>query len=572
MDWNFRINYRCLAQVLISLPFTFMMLANVAMAQEVNSNLNAENLENIKSSIDNVSKAFKTIGVEIESLTKEIKRIDKEIFDLGNSGDTAKITKGEKSTIDYFSNELVNLQEIDKSAKSKRADIIGKIDKIHNAILDIRYRKKTPKGTLKLEDKPAKFLKDKMLANIQLMLEDDELSKINAAIKNNADKVTIDDLASLENAITKFRSNLVGDASDSADTLLQQITLVKATLSADDFVPLIKEEFEQSPDHGGLLWLATTGLLEEVSTELRKANATKLLEQETNAATESLRKFVANEESTFLPDDDVPTSLSTPVSLDETPRQAGIKFLRVMQTVLLNLTLASKEGKKKDKTPIKNPIVETGSLDGIAQYASALEEALEKMNTGDLAHLGMQFGKVQSKLPNALEELVTDIQTLQAKEALKIRILEATVGDTYGKSYSDCLDINGLLYREECVHKVVDTYHKHRNSKRWCDATMATRVACDRKGECDFSDATVGNQVLPAGYQSRLCGFNPAPTADPRHRGVHVFYQCLRDHTKNFENDPIVVGSIEAKSMTEEFGDVQYALLRQGGQIVCPGN
>jgi hypothetical protein len=73
---------------------------------------------------------------------------------------------------------------------------------------------------------------------------------------------------------------------------------------------------------------------------------------------------------------------------------------------------------------------------------------------------------------------------------------------------------------------------------RFCSATRALRTRCQGKFACYQTAATQAGAGAVAGNQaattttaeltgSSLCGFEPAPFADPMERGVVVYYECL---------------------------------------------
>jgi hypothetical protein len=179
--------------------------------------------------------------------------------------------------------------------------------------------------------------------------------------------------------------------------------------------------------------------------------------------------------------------------------------------------------------------VTQANVDDIKKTATGLTSVLPKKSASDDASKQLSHGlKADLSAINGLSDLETAIQDLNLKErGLVIRILEAKFGDTYPE--------NSYI------------------SKRWCDATMRLRVDCDRKKECD----------VPTDYNKSLCGYDPAPSADPRHRAVYVKYVCLQDLESNFagiyENDSSLVHSSGRLSRPR----AEYVLLREGGKILC---
>ncbi|NYJ13033.1 hypothetical protein GGI64_004114 [Rhizobium leguminosarum] len=121
--------------------------------------------------------------------------------------------------------------------------------------------------------------------------------------------------------------------------------------------------------------------------------------------------------------------------------------------------------------------------------------------------------------------------------------------------------------------KLGDTPERPVKTKRWCDATAYMRARCDRKQSC----------TLDANYQDLVCGFNPAPSADPRNRGLYVDYDCVsnvsEEFAKNYPTPKTDQGAEPAKS-----GDVKrtpdtallqnedrskYVVIRGNGSLAC---
>lgn len=181
------------------------------------------------------------------------------------------------------------------------------------------------------------------------------------------------------------------------------------------------------------------------------------------------------------------------------------------------------------------PKVETAD---VGRTVVAIQTAATKLNavlpTDDAKDGGLKAALLAD---NAAYGTLVTLEATLNKMALKsagpvVRILEAKVGDTFA------------------ARRAVPS--------RWCNATAAMAALCDRKPNCK----------LDAGFEVQLCGFNPAPSADPRHRGVFVRYQCLRGIDANF------VGTYPfppdaSGNRTLKLAPKNYVILRGGGAILC---
>lgn len=133
----------------------------------------------------------------------------------------------------------------------------------------------------------------------------------------------------------------------------------------------------------------------------------------------------------------------------------------------------------------------------------------------------------------ALNNLRDKIQELGLrKPGLVVRVLEAKFGDTF-------------------VATKMDT-------ARWCDATAYMREKCNKASGC----------TLDAKYQDIVCGFNPAPSADPRDRGLFVDYQCVPSFEASFAGD-YEPDSYKSSSPLLKKSRDNYVILRGNGALVC---
>ena len=165
-----------------------------------------------------------------------------------------------------------------------------------------------------------------------------------------------------------------------------------------------------------------------------------------------------------------------------------------------------------------------------AKAAGELNTALSTATDPTKAVLKRDAAAVEN-----LSKLVLTVQSLKLSNlGLVVRVLEAKFGDTYPNP------------RDRLI------------AKRWCDATAYMRIACDRKASCS----------VPATYQNDVCGYNPAPAADPRNRGLYVLYECVLDTEDNFRGrytgSDFVEGSVRLRRPPN-----QYVVLRGNGGLQC---
>ncbi|OWV69638.1 hypothetical protein ATY77_20960 [Rhizobium sp. R634] len=198
---------------------------------------------------------------------------------------------------------------------------------------------------------------------------------------------------------------------------------------------------------------------------------------------------------------------------------AAIPGMDVKAEALTNrlFELSSPLNAQADKAAISSIIKATGELDGALLGSSQTVKAL------------LQQGDESSEALNKLRETIQGLGL--RKPGLVVRVVEAKFGDTYTTRISP---------------------------SRWCDATSYLRGKCDRAGAC----------TLDQNYQDLVCGFNPAPSADLRDRGLFVDYQCVPNIEASFAAgyDPIAYRSSSpflSKSRS------QYVVLRGSGSIVC---
>jgi hypothetical protein len=113
--------------------------------------------------------------------------------------------------------------------------------------------------------------------------------------------------------------------------------------------------------------------------------------------------------------------------------------------------------------------------------------ALIKMATPQLAADAL---KTKPDTVDELKALRGEIDKITGLTTPRVHIFYAYYGDIRGSARSD----------------------------RICDATAAMRKACEAKPNCN----------LPDGFETTLCGYDPAPFIEKRDRGVFVSYGCQK--------------------------------------------
>ncbi|MBY5533644.1 hypothetical protein HFO58_10770 [Rhizobium leguminosarum] len=198
--------------------------------------------------------------------------------------------------------------------------------------------------------------------------------------------------------------------------------------------------------------------------------------------------------------------------IDGASKKAGELTERIYA---LDQNLSETADAKKASSIVKASEGLTGAIGSASPSVKALLQQTDAANEG-------------------LNNLLASIQTLALRPpGLVVRVNEAKFGDTYPDKY----------------------YIK----RRWCDATAYMRARCDRKGTCS----------LEANYQDVVCGFNPAPSADLRDRGLFVDYQCVPNIEASFTG---TYGPVRAVTPVLKKSRQAYVVLRGSGAIVCGVN
>ncbi len=180
---------------------------------------------------------------------------------------------------------------------------------------------------------------------------------------------------------------------------------------------------------------------------------------------------------------------------------------------------------------VSNRFVDVSNNNRVTQITNAAGKFTTTLNGASAAtkKILQQDGDASENL----NKLLLAIQDLKLTDAgLVVRVLEAKFGDTY--------PVNTFI------------------EKRWCDATAYMRAACDRQPKCS----------LATNYQDQVCGFNPAPSAEARYRGLYVRYECVRNIEANFVAAYGTHGSAAGPVRLQMSRD-KYVVLRGSGSLIC---
>jgi hypothetical protein len=140
---------------------------------------------------------------------------------------------------------------------------------------------------------------------------------------------------------------------------------------------------------------------------------------------------------------------------------------------------------------------------------------------------------VIATLPSALPKSKSDAmaQPLQADQSALYQLVTALSADKriniLGAWYGDMRDIRAAQ---------TEPFHPWEYNARFCSATRAVRARCEGMATCYQSATGTQGGAAPAqgstGSSSELggtslCGYEPAPFADPQNKGVIVKYECV---------------------------------------------
>lgn len=304
------------------------------------------------------------------------------------------------------------------------------------------------------------------------------------------------------------------------------------------------------------------GKLDEIFTLLVSIRATKTGDTYPNDLHGFLRSLV-DQLTTYL--DEAPIAaeeLELPAESDKSLRHALVPFYASLKKfndavqvppagpeIVANITaLTSALGAYTPRT--------FQALPGAPAAASALG--------GKMAELSQDYtlaaaAKTVDQLIKAANQMTGFIKEspAAAKQVLKQTDAAVTAFNNLSAEIANLkLSDVGLVVRVREA-KLGDTYPRYYIANRWCDATAYMRAHCDRQPKCD----------LGASYQTDVCGYNPAPSAEPRHRGLYVIYECVRNLEANFAGDYDPTPPAGQARLQRPVND--YVVLRGGGSLIC---
>lgn len=196
------------------------------------------------------------------------------------------------------------------------------------------------------------------------------------------------------------------------------------------------------------------------------------------------------------------------------------------------------------------------AVGAITIAATALTAALPDKTKGGKVLQQVLIG--DPKASKALVDLEAALDIVGLQDAgLVVRITHALYGDTPIRwkkvPVNGCKTVSGKKTNCQFRREPIVNHH------RWCDATTAMRGLCDRKNGC---------KLLPA-HNTTACGYDPAPSADPRNRGIYVKYECVPNIEDKFTGH-YNRRSRKPREHTHPVGSaLDYVVLRTGGNILC---
>lgn len=95
-----------------------------------------------------------------------------------------------------------------------------------------------------------------------------------------------------------------------------------------------------------------------------------------------------------------------------------------------------------------------------------------------------------------------------------------------GAYYGDINAIDFALKRFDGPNPTLD--NAGLETVRFCSATSAVRVMCQGQPSCNLGSAPAAGAFPTASFSgATLCGYEPAPFADARHKALVIGYQCV---------------------------------------------
>jgi hypothetical protein len=178
------------------------------------------------------------------------------------------------------------------------------------------------------------------------------------------------------------------------------------------------------------------------------------------------------------------------------------------------------------------------------------------------------------ELLNGLSELINDGLASRAILAETLRA-PAPVPDKPGidqdvrKARDAFLDAWATITEDYKIH-IINSWFGDLDSDwrdgRLCDSRSAVRKLCERLTDCALPSAA--NKPFD---QEQLCGYDPAPLADPRDKGVVIRFTCVRGGTQVWDHLAQYPGTDPETKSAWLDRDIYQAVLRSSAMgLRCP--
>jgi hypothetical protein len=229
--------------------------------------------------------------------------------------------------------------------------------------------------------------------------------------------------------------------------------------------------------------------------------------------------------------------LSIPVADKDTHILAALDFAKALL-----------DAKKTSGITQSDAVVDSvGGVVASAVPAVIASKPADKLSRPKIVAMVQTTAAMHKSLDQLLATLPLDVRT---------NLLGAI--NILGAWYGDIRSIRGAGPKGPWAH-----------NNRFCSATRAIRTRCQAKARCYEPSATSDDGAVAELTGSQLCGYEPAPFADSKYKGVVVSYECVALDGETWK--AIGSGDPERQDFAHEPLDAQ---LRTGAieEIRCQGN
>jgi hypothetical protein len=193
------------------------------------------------------------------------------------------------------------------------------------------------------------------------------------------------------------------------------------------------------------------------------------------------------------------------------------------------------------------------------------------------------------KLIQILQTKITAAKPATALPADKRADATKTIGDVSTNvglilkalgANDDLIRVRGAWYgdlnaiRDRLTYGAIASYE---STARYCSATRAVRARCQGKAQC-YEPADAAGASANAGDGStaeidgpHMCGYEPAPFADPSNKGLIVRYDCLSAQDGTWMtaalDDDRIPGNASGKLEDKSPGKIPLAPIEQGSNL-----